>query len=134
RVLFRSTINDGAAAVVLMSEQKAQELGITPLATVLSYADAAGDPKWFTTAPAKALPKALAKTNLKIEDIDFFEFNEAFSVVALANMKILEIPDTKVNVNEGAVALGHPLGGSGVGFLVTLISVRTKNNPNYEPL
>ncbi|HLV63647.1 acetyl-CoA C-acyltransferase [Galbibacter sp.] len=126
-----STINDGAAAVVLMSEQKAQELGITPLATVLSYADAAGDPKWFTTAPAKALPKALAKTNLKIEDIDFFEFNEAFSVVALANMKILEIPDTKVNVNGGAVALGHPLGCSGVRILVTLMSVLDQNNAKY---
>src|SRR5690554_2643451 len=126
-----STINDGAAAVVLMSEEKAKELGITPLATVLSYADAAGEPKWFTTAPAKALPKALSKTNLKIEDIDFFEFNEAFSVVALANMKILEIPDTKVNVNGGAVALGHPLGCSGVRILVTLMSVLDQNNAKY---
>ncbi len=126
-----STINDGAAAVILMSQNKAEELGLTPLATIMSYADAAAEPQWFTTAPAKALPKALAKTNLKIEDIDFFEFNEAFSVVGLANMKILDISDSKVNVNGGAVSLGHPLGCSGVRILITLLSVLEQNNAKY---
>lgn len=126
-----STINDGAAAVILMSKDKAEELGITPLATIMSYADAAAEPQWFTTAPAKALPKALAKTNLKIEDIDFFEFNEAFSVVGLANMKILDISDSKVNVNGGAVSLGHPLGCSGVRILITLLSVLEQNKAKY---
>lgn len=123
-----STINDGAGAVVLMSEEKAQALGLTPLAAIVSYADAAQEPEWFTTAPAKALPKALSKAELSLEDIDFFEFNEAFSVVGLANMKILGLNDHKVNVNGGAVSLGHPLGCSGVRILITLISVLRQNN------
>ncbi|MCB4800099.1 acetyl-CoA C-acyltransferase [Neotamlana laminarinivorans] len=123
-----STINDGAGAVILMSKQKATELGIQPLATIKSYADAAHEPKWFTTAPAKALPKALIKANLKLEDVDFFEFNEAFSVVGLANMKILGLTDANVNVNGGAVSLGHPLGCSGVRILITLINVLKQNN------
>ena len=105
-----STINDGAAAVVLMSAAKAKELGISPMAKIKSYADAAHEPKWFTTAPAKALPKALDKAGISIDDVDFFEFNEAFSVVGLANMKLLGLKDTNVNVNGGAVSLGHPLG------------------------
>jgi len=123
-----STINDGAAALVLMSKAKADELGLKPLATIKSYADAAQEPKWFTTAPAKALPKALAKANLKQNEIDFFEFNEAFSVVGLANMKILGLNDSNVNVNGGAVSLGHPLGCSGARILVTLINVLEQNN------
>ena len=123
-----STINDGAGAVVLMSEAKAKELGLTPLATILSYADAAQEPEWFTTAPAKALPKALAKANISLEDVDYFEVNEAFSVVALANMKILDLPGDKVNVHGGAVSLGHPLGCSGVRILITLINVLKQNN------
>lgn len=118
-----STINDGAAALILMSEEKAKELNIKPLATIVSYADAAHEPEWFTTAPAKALPKALAKANLTIDEVDFFEFNEAFSVVGLANMKILGLTDENVNVNGGAVSLGHPLGCSGARILVTLINV-----------
>lgn len=123
-----STINDGAAALVLMSEEKAAELGLKPLARILSYADAAQEPKWFTTAPAKALPLALDKAGLKIDAIEYFEFNEAFSVVGLANMKLLGIPAEKVNVNGGAVSLGHPLGCSGARILITLISVLKQNN------
>jgi acetyl-CoA C-acetyltransferase len=123
-----STINDGAAAMVLMSKDKADELGLTPLATIKSYADAAQEPEWFTTAPAKALPKALAKANVAIEDVDFFEFNEAFSVVGLANMKILGLNDSNVNVNGGAVSLGHPLGCSGARIIVTLLSVLEQND------
>lgn len=123
-----STINDGAAAMVLMSKEKAIELGLKPLATIKSYADAAQEPKWFTTAPAKALPKALNKAGISIEDIDYFEFNEAFSVVGLANMKILGLDDSKVNVNGGAVSLGHPLGCSGVRIIVTLLNVLEQNN------
>lgn len=123
-----STINDGAAAMVLMSESKAKELGLEPLAYIKSYADAAQEPQWFTTAPAKALPKALDKAGIKLEDVDFFEFNEAFAVVGLANMKILGIDDSKVNVNGGAVSLGHPLGCSGVRILVTLINVLKQND------
>ncbi|WP_426430616.1 acetyl-CoA C-acyltransferase [Winogradskyella sp. HB-48] len=123
-----STINDGAAALVLMSKEKANELGLKPLATIKSYADAAQEPEWFTTAPAKALPKALAKANLELSDVDFFEFNEAFSVVGLANMKILGLSEDKVNVNGGAVSLGHPLGCSGARILVTLINILHQNN------
>ncbi len=123
-----STINDGAAALVLMSKEKANELGLKPLATIKSYADAAQEPKWFTTAPAKALPKALAKANIDIKDVDYFEFNEAFSVVGLANMKILGLTDDKVNVNGGAVSLGHPLGCSGARIIVTLLNVLEQNN------
>ncbi|CAM3890555.1 acetyl-CoA C-acyltransferase [Flavobacterium cucumis] len=123
-----STINDGAAALVLMSEEKAQSLGLKPLAYIKSYADAAQEPKWFTTAPAKALPKALDKAGIAISDVDFFEFNEAFSVVGLANAKILGLDNSKINVNGGAVSLGHPLGCSGARIIVTLISVLNQNN------
>ena len=123
-----STINDGAAALVLMSAQKAQELNLTPLATIRSYADAAQEPKWFTTAPAKALPKALKKAGITMNDVDYFEFNEAFSVVGLANMKILGLQDSRVNVNGGAVSLGHPLGCSGARIIITLLNVLEQNN------
>ncbi len=123
-----STINDGAAAVILMSEEKAIALGLKPLAYIKSYADAAQEPKWFTTTPSIAVPKALAKAGISIGDVDFFEFNEAFSVVGLANSKILGLDASKVNVNGGAVSLGHPLGCSGVRIIVTLINVLEQNN------
>ena len=123
-----STINDGSGAMVLMSEEKALEMGLSPLATIKSYADAAQEPKWFTTTPSKALPIALEKANLKIDDIDYFELNEAFSVVGLVNMKLLGLDDSNVNVNGGAVSLGHPLGCSGVRILITLINVLKQNN------
>jgi acetyl-CoA C-acetyltransferase len=123
-----STINDGAAALILMSEEKAKALGLQPLAYIKSYADAAQEPKWFTTAPAKALPKALNKAGITLDDVDFFEFNEAFSVVGIANTKILGIDSTKTNVNGGAVSLGHPLGCSGARIVVTLINVLLQNN------
>ena len=122
-----STINDGAAAVILMSEDKAKALGIKPLAYIKGFADAAQEPKWFTTAPAKALPKALAKAGISINDVDFFEFNEAFSVVGLANQKILNLNSNNINVNGGAVSLGHPLGCSGARIIVTLINVLEQN-------
>jgi len=123
-----STINDGGAALVLMSAEKAAELGLTPLAKIKGYADAAHEPKWFTTAPAKALPKALAKAGVAIEDVDYFELNEAFSVVGLANMKILGLSADKVNVNGGAVSLGHPLGVSGARIIIALTSILKQNN------
>lgn len=123
-----STINDGAAAVILMSEEKAIAMGLKPLAYIKSYADAAQEPKWFTTAPAKALPKALDKAGLSLSDVDFFEFNEAFSVVGLANAQILGLANDKINVNGGAVSLGHPLGCSGARIVVTLINVLQQNN------
>jgi len=123
-----STLNDGAAALVLMSREKAKELNLKPLATIKGYADAALAPEWFTIAPAKALPKALAKAKLDITDIDYFEFNEAFSVVGLANTKLLGLSSEKVNVNGGAVSLGHPLGCSGARIIVTLINVLKQNN------
>ena len=123
-----STINDGAGAMVLMSEEKANELELTPLATILSYADAAQDPKRFTTAPSKALPKALDKAKISIDDVDYFELNEAFAVVGLSNMKLLGLDDSNVNVNGGAVSLGHPLGCSGVRILITLINVLKQND------
>ena len=126
-----STLNDGASALVLMSKEKMEELGLKPLAKIVSYADAAHEPEWFTTAPAKALPIAVKKANLDISDIDFFEFNEAFSVVGLANNKILGLDDSKVNVNGGAVSLGHPLGSSGSRIIVTLINVLKQNNAKY---
>lgn len=122
-----STLNDGASAVVLMSKEKAEELGVKPLAKIVGYADAAHEPQWFTTAPAKALPKAAEKAGVKVSDIDFFELNEAFSVVGLANTKILGLDAEKVNVNGGAVSLGHPLGNSGSRILVTLINVLKQN-------
>jgi acetyl-CoA C-acetyltransferase len=123
-----STINDGAGAMVLMSKEKANELGLKILATITGYADAAQEPEWFTTAPAKALPKALDKAGKTLDDVDFFEFNEAFAVVGLANMKILGLNDSNVNVNGGAVSLGHPLGCSGVRILITLLNVLEQNN------
>ena len=123
-----STINDGAAALVLMSEEKALSLGLKPLAYIKSYADAAQEPKWFTTSPSKAIPKALKKAGLTINDVDYFEFNEAFSVVGLVNAKILELDDSKVNVNGGAVSLGHPLGCSGARIIVTLLNILDQNN------
>lgn len=123
-----STINDGAAALILMTEEKAKSLGLRPLAYIRSYADAAQEPKSFTTAPAKALPKALAKAGLSIKDVDFFEFNEAFAVVGLANAQILGLDLSKINVNGGAVSLGHPLGCSGARIIVTLLNVLEQNN------
>lgn len=123
-----STINDGAAAVILMSEEKANSLGLKPLAYIKGYADASQEPKWFTTAPAKALPIALKKAGVSIDEVDFFEFNEAFSVVGIANTKLLNIDPAKVNVNGGAVSLGHPLGCSGARIIVTLINVLEQNN------
>lgn len=126
-----STLNDGASALVLMSKEKMEELGLKPLAKIVSYADAAHEPEWFTTAPAKALPVALKKAGLDISEIDFFEFNEAFSVVGLANNKILGLDSNKVNVNGGAVSLGHPLGSSGSRIIVTLINVLKQNNGKY---
>ncbi|MCO4822049.1 MAG: acetyl-CoA C-acyltransferase [Flavobacteriaceae bacterium] len=123
-----STINDGAAALILMSRAKAEALNLTVIATIKSYADAAQEPKWFTTAPAKALPKALHKANITLDDVDYFEFNEAFSVVGLANMKILGLNDHNVNINGGAVSLGHPLGCSGARIVVTLLNVLEQND------
>ena len=126
-----STLNDGASALVLMSKEKAEELHIKPIAKVVSYADAAQEPKWFTTAPAKAVPKALAKANLSSKEIDFWELNQAFSVVGLVNTKLLGLDPTKVDVNGGAVALGHPLGSSGSRIIVTLINVLKQNNGRF---
>jgi acetyl-CoA C-acetyltransferase len=123
-----STINDGAAALILMSEEKALSMGLKPLAYIRSYADAAQEPKWFTTTPSIAIPKALKKAGLTINDVDYFEFNEAFSVVGLANVKILGLDNNKVNVNGGAVSLGHPLGCSGARIIVTLLNVLEQNN------
>lgn len=123
-----STINDGAAALVLMSAEKANELGVKPIATLTGYADAAHAPEWFTTAPAKALPIALKKAGVSIDDVDYFELNEAFSVVGIANCQKLNIGSQKVNVNGGAVSLGHPLGCSGARIVVTLLSVLGQNS------
>ena len=114
-----------------MSKEKAEELHIKPIAKVVSYADAAQEPKWFTTAPAKAVPKALAKANLSTEEIDFWEVNQAFSVVGWVNTKLLGLDPTKVDVNGGAVALGHPLGSSGSRIIVTLINVLKQNNGRF---
>ncbi|KMQ58976.1 acetyl-CoA acetyltransferase [Chryseobacterium sp. BLS98] len=126
-----STLNDGASALILVSKEKMEELGLKPLARIVSYADAAQEPENFTTAPSKALPIALKKAGLELSDIDFFEFNEAFSVVGLANNKILGLDASKVNVNGGAVAIGHPLGSSGSRIIVTLINVLKQNNAKY---
>lgn len=123
-----STLNDGAAALILMAKEKAEELNIKPLATIESYADASQEPEWFTTAPSKAIPKALVKANIKAESVDYYELNEAFSVVGLANIKILNLDSDKVNVNGGAVSLGHPLGCSGARIITTLINVLKQNN------
>ncbi|WP_396170579.1 acetyl-CoA C-acyltransferase [Flavobacterium sp.] len=123
-----STINDGAAALILMSEEKAIAMGLKPLAYIKSYADAGQEPKWFTTTPSKAIPKALEKAGLTLKEVDYFEFNEAFAVVGLANAKILGIDNSKINVNGGAVSLGHPLGCSGARIVVTLLNVLQQNN------
>ena len=126
-----STLNDGASALVLMSKEKADELGLKPIAKIISYADAAQDPVLFTTAPSLAVPKALKKANLSTEDIDFWELNQAFSVVGIANTQKLGLDPSKVDVNGGAVALGHPLGSSGSRIIVTLINVLKQNNGKY---
>lgn len=126
-----SNINDGAAALVVMSAEKAQALGLEPLARVSSYADAAHEPEWFTTAPAKAVPKALDKAGLTKDQVDAFELNEAFSVVGLANIKLLDIDPAKTNVNGGAVSIGHPLGCSGARIIMSLISVLQQNKSRY---
>ena len=123
-----STINDGAAALVLMNKEKADALGLKPIAKILSYADAEQAPEWFTTTPSLAVPKAIEKAGLKITDVDFFELNEAFSVVGIVNTQNMKLDAAKVNVNGGAVALGHPLGASGARIIVTLINVLKQNN------
>jgi acetyl-CoA C-acetyltransferase len=123
-----SALNDGAAALVLMSADKAKELGLKPLARILSYADAQQAPEWFTTAPSKAIPLALQRAGKSINEVDFFEINEAFSVVSLANNQEMGLTDSQVNVNGGAVAMGHPLGASGARIVVTLLSVLNQNN------
>jgi len=123
-----STLNDGASALILMSAEKAAELGLKPVAKIVSYADAAHEPEWFTTAPAKAVPVALTKAGLSADDVDYWELNEAFSVVGLANMKLLGLDPSKVNVNGGAVSLGHPLGNSGSRIIVSLLNVLEQNN------
>ena len=126
-----STMNDGAAALVLMSKEKADALGLKPLAKIKGYADAEQAPEWFTTTPSIALPKAAEKAGLKVSDINYFELNEAFAVVGLANMKLMNLDASKVNVNGGAVSLGHPLGCSGARVIVTLINVLKQNNAKY---
>ncbi|MFN7911161.1 MAG: acetyl-CoA C-acyltransferase [Bacteroidota bacterium] len=126
-----STMNDGAAALVLMSKEKADALGIKPIAKIKSYTDAEQAPEWFTTAPSLAVPKAVEKAGLKMSDIQYYELNEAFSVVGLANMKLMNLDPSKVNVNGGAVSLGHPLGASGARVIVTLINVLKQNNAKY---
>lgn len=123
-----STMNDGAAAVVLMSKEKMEELGLKPIAKITGFADAEHEPEWFTTAPSKAMPKAAANAGVKMEDIEYFEFNEAFSVVGLVNTQLLNLDPARINVNGGAVALGHPLGASGARIIVTLINVLRQNN------
>jgi acetyl-CoA C-acetyltransferase len=126
-----STMNDGAAALVLMSKEKAEALGLKPLAKIKGYADAEQAPEWFTTTPSIALPKAVEKAGLKMSDVNYFELNEAFAVVGLANMKLMNLDASKVNVNGGAVSLGHPLGCSGARVIVTLINVLKQNNAKY---
>ena len=126
-----STLNDGAAAVVLMSREKAKQLGLQPLAIVRGYADAAQEPEWFTTAPAKALPMAVAKAGLSLADIEYYELNEAFAVVGLANMDLLGISSDRCNVNGGAISLGHPLGCSGARIVVTLLHVLQQRQARY---
>jgi acetyl-CoA C-acetyltransferase len=122
-----STMNDGAAALVLMSKEKADELGLKPIAKIISYADAEQAPEWFTTTPSIALPRAVDKAGLKMEDIEYAELNEAFSVVGIVNAQKMNLDPKKVNVNGGAVSLGHPLGCSGARIIVTLINVLKQN-------
>ena len=126
-----STMNEGAAALVLMRKEKATALGLKPIAKILSYADAEQAPEWFTTTPSVAVPKAVAKAGLKMEDISYWELNEAFAVVGIENSKRMHLDPAKVNVNGGAVALGHPLGCSGARIIVTLINVLKQNNAKY---
>src|SRR6185503_5634598 len=126
-----STINDGAAALVLMSKEKADALGLKPIAKILSYADAEQAPEWFTTTPSLAVPKAIEKAGLKMEDIEYWELNEAFAVVGIENTKRLKLDPSKVNVHGGAVSIGHPLGASGARIIVTLINVLKANNAKY---
>ena len=126
-----STLNDGAAALVLMSKEKAEELGLKPIARILSYADAEQAPEWFTTTPSIAVPKAVTKAGLKMQDISYWELNEAFSVVGIENSRRMDLDPAKVNVHGGAVALGHPLGASGARIIVTLINVLKQNNAKY---
>jgi acetyl-CoA C-acetyltransferase len=126
-----STMNDGAAALVLMSKEKADELGLKPIAIIKSYADAEQAPEWFTTTPSLAVPKAVAKAGLKMEDISYWELNEAFAVVGIENTKRMKLDPSRVNVNGGAVSLGHPLGCSGARIIVTLINVLKQNNAKY---
>jgi acetyl-CoA C-acetyltransferase len=126
-----SAMNDGAAAILLMSKEKAEALGIMPIAKILSYADAEQSPEWFTTTPSLALPKAVSKAGLQMSDIDYWEINEAFSVVTIENSKRLQLDPARVNVNGGAVSLGHPLGASGARIIVTLINVLKQNNGKY---
>ncbi|AKD56203.1 acetyl-CoA C-acyltransferase [Spirosoma radiotolerans] len=126
-----SPISDGASALVVMSRRKADELGLTPQARILAYADAEQEPQWFTTAPTKAVPLALQRAGLTANDIDFFEINEAFSVVPLTFSKVLEIPQTKLNVSGGAVSIGHPLGASGARIVTTLTNVLHQNGGRY---
>lgn len=123
-----STLNDGAAALVLVSESQVESLGLEPLAQIRGYADSQQAPEWFTTAPAKAIPRALQQAGLAVDEVDFYEINEAFSVVSIANNRLLELADDRVNVNGGAVSLGHPLGASGARIVVTLLSVLAQNN------
>lgn len=126
-----STMNDGAAALVLMSKEKAEQLGIKPIARLVGYADAEQAPEWFTTSPSLAVPKAVAKAGLKMEDVSYFELNEAFSVVGIVNAQKMNLDPAKVNVNGGAVALGHPLGCSGARIIATLINVLNQNDAKY---
>jgi acetyl-CoA C-acetyltransferase len=124
-------MNDGAAALLLMSKEKADELGLKPIAKILAYADAEQAPEWFTTTPSLAVPKAVAKAGLTMEDISYWELNEAFAVVGIENTKRMKLDPAKVNVNGGAVSLGHPLGCSGARIIVTLINVLKQNNARY---
>jgi len=126
-----STLNDGASALVLMSKEKVDELGVTPIAKLVGYGDASHEPEWFTTAPSKAVPVALKKAKLEISDIDYWELNQAFSVVGLVNIQKLGLDASKVDVNGGAVSLGHPLGNSGSRIIVTLINVLKQNGGKY---
>jgi len=126
-----STMNDGAAAVLLMSKEKAEELGLKPMGIIRAFADAEQAPEWFTTAPSLAAPKAVAKAGLKMEEIDFWELNEAFAVVGIQNSRIMNLDTAKVNVNGGAVSLGHPLGCSGARIIVTLLNVLKQNNGKF---
>jgi len=126
-----SKLNDGASAVVLMSKEKAEALGVKPIALIRSYADAEQAPEWFTTTPSLAVPKAVAKAGLKMADINYWELNEAFAVVGIENTRRMKLDPTKVNVFGGAVSLGHPLGASGARIIVTLINVLKQNKAKY---